>query len=41
VPPINVAVPPVEPAIVKRSKTMMELNDEKERREREEAEQLE
>jgi hypothetical protein len=34
VPPVDIDVPPVEPTVVKK-KTMMELSDEKEQRERE------
>ncbi len=41
VPPTDIVVPPVEPTVVKKAKTMLELNDEKEQRERDLAEQLE
>ena len=40
VPPVEIAVPPVEPSIAKKAKTMAELSDEKEQRERDLAKQL-
>jgi hypothetical protein len=41
VPPSDIVVPPTEPPVVKKAKTMAELSDEKEQRERVLAEQLE
>ena len=38
--PKEIVVPPANPPVAKKAKTMMELSDEKEQREREQAEQL-